>query len=251
MIQNVKDIIFDVIPGTKSPARYYWQHKIIVVNVPIWAKMNPDQRLFVLLHEVGHATLQTRDELKADAWALNEYLKLGGKLSQSLYALTNNLSEKDPEGYARIINQFNSLVKYDIEHNNNEKLNYIMNTPEHIESFELFPTMENNSDFLGLGKNARERREARQERREERHNANLAIKQARAERIRSGEKSFLDKGLDTVKNIFGAGSTDPGIDPKTYQAPEKPKNNNTLYIIVGIVIVGILIGAFIYFRKKK
>ena len=257
LIKNVKNILFDTIPGSKSPARYYWDYQIIVVNVPVWQKMNSDQRLFVLLHEVGHAHLQTKNEIEADAWALSEYLKLGGKLTNSLLVLTNNLNENDPEGYARIVNQFSNLAAYDIEVNNNQNLKKLMNTPQ-IDNYELFPIQNSQSDFLGFGKRAeerreerQERREARQERREERHNANLAIKQARADRIASGGPSLLDKGLDTVKGVFGGGSTPTGLDYKTTDPIAPPKKNNTMYIIIAVVVVVILGVAFFYFKKKK
>jgi hypothetical protein len=64
-------------------------------------KLNGDQWYFIMLHELGHLKKQTKNELEADKWAHEQYLKEGGSLKESVYSLTDLLNYNKPEDMLR------------------------------------------------------------------------------------------------------------------------------------------------------
>jgi len=77
--------------------------------------MPASHRTFIMLHEMAHVVLQTTDEIEADAWAFNQYAKLGLPLSESVKALTRILNPRSPEHNERMYLQLQRALKYDRE----------------------------------------------------------------------------------------------------------------------------------------
>lgn len=60
-----------------TPARVNRKTGELQINLPVWDTLSTEGKRFVMLHEEGHLALQTRDELKADNYAIARYLKEG------------------------------------------------------------------------------------------------------------------------------------------------------------------------------
>lgn len=82
-----------------TPASINRETGVMFVNPKY--KLNRDQWYFIMLHELGHLKKKTKNELEADKWAHEQYLKEGGSLKQSVYALTDLLNYNKPEDMAR------------------------------------------------------------------------------------------------------------------------------------------------------
>lgn len=83
-----------------------------------WKTMTPDQRLFMILHEEGHVVLNTTNEFEADNYAFEQYIKTGSSLKSSVSALTDVLSNDNPEHIARAMQQFKRAKNFDQKKNN-------------------------------------------------------------------------------------------------------------------------------------
>ena len=73
-----------------NPARTNVRTGDIEINRARWNGLTPEQRMFVLQHEVGHYRLQTFDEVQADRYALKQ---LAGKKPYSLINYLNAVRE--------------------------------------------------------------------------------------------------------------------------------------------------------------
>lgn len=62
--------VFPENPG--NPARCHVPTGRIEINRQVWDVLTPEQRQFVLQHEVGHYRLQTFNECRADDYALEQ-----------------------------------------------------------------------------------------------------------------------------------------------------------------------------------
>lgn len=64
-------------------------------------------RRFIILHEVGHAVLNTGDEEAVDRWAYYQFIKSGGREDQAVFALSKVLDPLNVEDHEiRLWNQF-------------------------------------------------------------------------------------------------------------------------------------------------
>lgn len=93
----------------------------LYINLSVWNNLSTELKLFILLHEAGHATLQTESEHEADAWAFDKYAELGYPLTKSIYALSRVLKFNKPEDYDRLQSQLQRAASYDYYTNNNQK----------------------------------------------------------------------------------------------------------------------------------
>lgn len=100
---------------------------VCYVNLNTFEKLSFPEKMFVLLHEAGHVTLQTTNEIDADNWAFTQYANLGYPLSESIYSLSKILKFNKQNDYDRLKAQFERAFKYDLQVNKNEKL---MNYPQ-------------------------------------------------------------------------------------------------------------------------
>ena len=85
---------------------------------PSFFRLSPDQRHFVLLHELGHYALNTRSEQEADAWAADNMQREVG-LKRTFRAMNGALHES-AQNDRRRIDLYNRLVRYDNETNGND-----------------------------------------------------------------------------------------------------------------------------------
>jgi|GEM_PF-2369850 len=96
-----------------TPAAVNRKTGVVYINARLKGQLTKDQWFFILLHEQGHLVLQTTDEKAVDAWAFDEYVKRGYKLSESVYALTKVLNFSTPEHFERAENQLKRAQQYD------------------------------------------------------------------------------------------------------------------------------------------
>ncbi len=54
-----------------NPARSYLGHGLIEINKSVFDRLTPYQRKYVLLHELGHLSNNSKDEVAADRYALD------------------------------------------------------------------------------------------------------------------------------------------------------------------------------------
>lgn len=121
-ITNIREVA-DL--GT-SAARINRETGELFINKRMFANMDADQKLFIMLHEAGHAELDTQNEFEADRYAFTEFVKLGKPLSQAVKALSRNLSfqgDKAPEQRQRLKTMVRMALDYDYRVNHNEKAN--------------------------------------------------------------------------------------------------------------------------------
>ncbi len=79
-----------------NPARTNIQTGDIEINAARWTQLTPEEREFVLQHEIGHYKGQTFDEVRADRYALRQLaLKKPYSLINYLNAVSN-ISYGDP-----------------------------------------------------------------------------------------------------------------------------------------------------------
>lgn len=71
------------------------------------SQYNKETRTFIILHELGHAVLNSGDELAVDQWAFKQYKKTKLPLKQAVFALSKILDGVNSEEHSqRIIRQF-------------------------------------------------------------------------------------------------------------------------------------------------
>lgn len=268
--------------GSTSPARINTRLGILYINNEVWDCLQTYQQYFIYLHELGHVFY--KDENMADTWALNEYLKLGFTPSQAVKSLTQVLSFTNPEHYQRTSEILRNSAEYDYKYNgNNNALNIIdMYYPNSQTNSSYLQasladygyTTEEIDDFLGLGKKAKERREARRAARAERKEAKQERKQSRAEsrnaiRLARAEKNLakadgirqgtynptggLGESLGgLVSSITGkGGAADEYYDEYDDEAPAQSNSNTGLYIAIAVVVVIIIAVTIVMLKKKK
>ena len=100
-----------------TPARVHRPTGIVEL-APSFFQLTPDQRRFVLLHEVGHYALNTRSEYDADAWAAGQMQKDVG-LKRTFRAM-NGALRTSPASDSRRVALFNRMVMYDNRLNGND-----------------------------------------------------------------------------------------------------------------------------------
>lgn len=105
-----------------SPAIVNRATGVMYINLSVWSTLPAESRLFIMLHEAGHATLQTMSEHEADQWAFDQYAKLGYPLTSSVYALSRVLKFNKAEDYERLQNQLIRAAEFDFYTNHNEKV---------------------------------------------------------------------------------------------------------------------------------
>lgn len=240
-----------------------------------WRKLTPEQRLFVMLHEAGHATLKTRNEMEADNFAFQAYAELGKPLTKAFESLTKVLSYDKPGHIVRTSSLFNEIRNYDFFVNGNSKVynnfnsNVDMTHPEYAEYMDIYSSNDPYIDsFLGLGKKARERREERKDKRQARKDLKVQskanIRNAKAQGISTGTyKSAFSQGIGSYlgnlsnkagnileNKLGGLGGGD--VDPNTgFPNEVTPEKSNKGLIITAVVIIIIVIAGVVFFKTRK
>lgn len=195
----------------------------LYINTPYFERLNRNQQFYVLLHELGHIALQTEDENKADAYASEIYLKKGYPLSESVKALSKVLKFNKQGDYDRLQNQFNRAAIYDLEVNNNQKINKMKIPYSNANGEKIGGWLENIGKGLGG--------------------------------FGTGLNNVLTAGTGMNKGsqIYTPSATIPATtqpDEKVADEPKK-KNNTMLYVGLGIGLIVVFTIIIMVVRKKK
>lgn len=97
----------------ESPAAVSLDTGILYINPSQWQGLSKEKRVFILLHELGHYVLQTRDEFEADEFAHEMYSRMGYSLKQSVFALSETFDDDNEEHRARLHAQINRAYASD------------------------------------------------------------------------------------------------------------------------------------------
>lgn len=92
------------------------------INRNYWKALNYEQRVFILLHENAHISLDSSNEKEVDREAHKQYLAMGLSLNESVRALTKVLSFTTEEHKERAVEQTIRAAVYDITVNGNTRL---------------------------------------------------------------------------------------------------------------------------------
>jgi len=247
--------------NSTSPARANRYTGEVFLNSNIWNSLTPERRFFVLCHELGHLKHNTTDELYADESAFYDYVKKNKSLKESVKALSQVLNFDNPEHYDRLLNQLKRALKYDFEHNHNHKAMKVLNNLQEanenvnlnrdvfVDEVEFCNNNDCETEFLGFGKKAKERRQAtrtqRQESRQKRIETKMSYRQKIAE-AGGGVGGFLKGALSAI------GGSPTVTDESGIEKPVQPNPMSLIMIIaVFIIIIVIILFATGVFKKKK
>lgn len=131
-----------------SPAIVNRATGVMYINLSVWNSLPAESRLFIMLHEAGHAALQTTSEHEADQWAFDQYAALGYPLTKGVYALSRVLKFNKPEDYQRLQNQLIRAAEYDYYNNHNQKAKSMMMPDFYSNGNGLFSVNESNVQKL-------------------------------------------------------------------------------------------------------
>jgi hypothetical protein len=251
------------------------------LNERIWKTLNKDQRLFILLHEAAHVTLNTTDELEADQWAFEQYAKLGGSLKESVKSLTRVLNYQNPEHYERTQAQLERALKFDSKFNNNPKAksmdNSFVKTNNSSFGCGKYPAFGTESFFGKIGQGLKQGMQNRQERKEERFERRQDRKDLKAMSKAEARGTLADQGIDNsfgtqaagvlgkvadgaagIGNLLSGGGlggllgggTGAASDAATNPDGSKKEQSKT-GIIIAVVAVVVVVAVVIFFVAKK
>lgn len=102
-----------------TPAAVSREDNTIYINPPLYNKLTPFQRKFVLFHEIGHYTLNSRNEIDADTFA---FKRLAGtqhrSLKQCITAIADTLEDGNQTKEERYNNIVYQALLWDYQHGN-------------------------------------------------------------------------------------------------------------------------------------
>lgn len=96
-----------------SPAAVNLRSGVLHINPKVFDPYPDAWKKFILLHELGHYQLQTRSELKADAFAFHHFIKEGHSLKDAVNSLHKVLDESNPAHRERIQVQLEKAIWWD------------------------------------------------------------------------------------------------------------------------------------------
>lgn len=249
------------------------------LNERIWKTLSKDQRLFILLHEAAHVTLNTTDEIEADQWAFDQYAKLGGSLKESVKSLTRVLNYKNPEHFERTQAQLERALKFDSKFNNNPKAksmdNSFVKSNNSVFGTDHYPSTGTSSFFGKIGQGISNAMANRQERKQEKFERKQDRKDLKAMSKAEARGTLADQGIDnsfgtqaagvlgkvadgasgignllsggSLGGLFGGGG---GGTQENNPDGSKTEKSNTTMIVVAVVVV-VVIAVVIFFVAKK
>lgn len=250
----------------RGPASVNRHTGVCYVNKKIWDKADKETRLFILLHENAHITLQTTNEFEADKKAFEDYSSLGYSLKKAVKSLTSLLKDENKEHRERALALLLHASRYDQENNNSQTalntLNFMQNILLNKQSFaDRLHEGSEFHQFLGIAftDSARKRKDAKQA---AKNQARLMIAEGKAKGFSNGSLKTFGQSLgDTIGGIGKAaggalginlGRSDNGGSPtpnginNNNGSTEEEKDNTMLYVGGGLLLVGVL-----YFMTRK
>lgn len=105
-----------------NPATVNIETGVVFINKPLWNKLTDYEKAIILLHEEGHYANKSLDEIKADCYAISQYLKDGDtpekrqQLKKTIFGVVPN----DEENIQRKIAFVRNLLQYDSTANGSE-----------------------------------------------------------------------------------------------------------------------------------
>jgi hypothetical protein len=215
-----------------TPASVNLLTKQLTINPLLMAKYTPQQKAFIIAHEAGHLANNSKSELAADAYALKNAGKYGLTPQQAMQAAITTLNRNSKAHQNRV----NNLLKIYNRMNANFVGGYDYTPNQHTANWDW------------LNKQIDNFRDRRDERREDKQEFKLQKIGARA----AGRADVAAAGgglgglLDKITGAIGGGMpTGGGYDGSGINPGTPPSNNNTTYIIIGLVVV-----ALVVFGKK-
>ncbi|MEM7036282.1 MAG: hypothetical protein AAF570_04820 [Bacteroidota bacterium] len=241
-----------------TPAMVNMRTGALLLNKRMWDKMPPEQRFFVVLHELGHLRNQSRDEFDADAWAFNEYARRGYPLSASIYALSRNLSFNRPDHLKRVNAQWQRAALFDYQENGNaaalDGMGY--------------------AGFICLTDKCRKRRNEAKAKRQEEKTRRTEIRQGgksdRTETRGETRQTAYQHGIDpnawisnsvghaagAAASIWGSGGSGGGLPtgfpmtPEQRERMEAQQSRTNTWIILGVVAAVFVVGIYLYTKGR-
>jgi hypothetical protein len=117
MLAPIRIEYVDELQGT--PARVNIKTGLLQVSMKHFKGYHPDVRRFIILHEMGHYYQQTKDEMKADRWAIKRYMREGRSAKRAVFAMTKVLPYTTVEQSERTKILFNLIRHFDAHLNGN------------------------------------------------------------------------------------------------------------------------------------
>ena len=96
-----------------NPAAIDLDTGILYLNNKNWFKMDKQAKKQILLHELGHYKLQTKDEFKADDFSFKNYIKYGGSPIASIKGISEVLTDDTQEQIARLNHRIKQAKQID------------------------------------------------------------------------------------------------------------------------------------------
>lgn len=214
----------------------------LVVVLPEFYNLPEAHQFFILAHEAGHIVKKSNDEDVADSYAFEQYAKAGYPLSESIMALTHNLSFNSQDHTRRAETQLHRALVYDYKTNNNQKAKQMLGTNFNsleggypISSWEFGAGLAANL-FPGINQRTTDRQDSKNEERVVLANAELEKAQAgKAAANAAGENALANQLLAQAEilkaKLGGSGAT------------------KIILIVVALAVVAFGVWYF-YFRKK-
>lgn len=142
----------------KTPAIVNRKTGAMFINQKVWKNIPFNERMFIILHEMGHIVLNTTNEFAADDFAFKQYAKMGLSLKDSVDAMAQVLSYANPEHYNRTVVQLQRALDYDHKVNNQPQKEIPMFKTSELNPVNTHEAMLSgfyggiHESFLGIGK---------------------------------------------------------------------------------------------------
>ncbi len=206
--------------GGNTPARVNRETGEMFINRERWRKLPKAHRMFILLHEAGHATLNTKNELLADEYAFNNYADMGYPLSESVKALTRILPFDKPGHRIRAEEQMKRALIFD-RYNTGKAKEPV--TPKTMYAASMNISGDEFSDLFGRRKLKKQAAEN-----EKKLTEQLNEEKAKAKNATYEKEQVLEGRVQTA---------------------EQKKSNTQIYIAAGLLAVIAVV--ILIFKKKK
>lgn len=97
-----------------TPAAVNHRTGVLYINPEVFDKYPKHWQEFILLHELGHLVLDTKNELAADEFAFRHFIRNGGSLRESVLSLSEVLDvNNNPSHYIRAREQLKRAQEWD------------------------------------------------------------------------------------------------------------------------------------------
>jgi hypothetical protein len=92
----------------------------VIINRYYFDRLKEAHQYFVLEHESGHIKYETRDEFKADRYAMERYIATGHDVREGVKALTEHLNRNNPVHVLRAWKVYQQALNKDYAYSTNK-----------------------------------------------------------------------------------------------------------------------------------